>query len=81
MRKTLLVIPVLLALLACGAEPGREGGPCLEDGSCSWEVLACGPDGRCRLCGGDGELCCEGTTCWRKEAFCEGHPLEGSYLL
>jgi hypothetical protein len=64
MRKILICLMVLILLMSCAPEPGHEGGPCYEDGTCIWEVLACGPDGICYSCGDPEELCCEGNTCY-----------------
>ena len=54
MRKILIGVIVLTSLLGCGAEPGREGGRCLEEGdtaiceSVEWDEMR-----ERRVAGGD----------------------------
>jgi hypothetical protein len=64
MRRILILLTILPLLVGCSAEPGDEGGPCYEDGTCMWEGLVCGSDGRCHPCGGPDKPCCQSDACW-----------------
>jgi hypothetical protein len=63
MIKRLFFILIFLVLVACGSAPGSEGGDCLEGNTCEHDYLVCGADGKCVICGFEGDPCCDDGTC------------------
>ncbi len=53
----ILILQLVLSITVSCVKRGALNERCKKDGTCN-TYYACGDDGRCHPCGGDGELCC-----------------------